>query len=290
MIAAILALVASAGWGAGDYLGGTTSRRLGVLRVLLWSQVAMFVLMWLFVAIVPNVQIELSRLVIGVAGGVVGVIGLGALYRALATGPMALVPPIAATGVALPVVVGLLNGSSVSAIIVGALIVACVGVVLAAMGGSSESDIAVAGRIAPRTLALALLAAVCFAIVFVALDAAAGDALSGAITATAAVRTGSVITLLIALVITRVNPLHGIGRSDLRLVVAIGMLDTGANLAFAAASTLGNLAIVALLGSLFPAVTSGMAHVLLGERLSRLQFVGVVLVMAGVLVLSAAGV
>ena len=64
--------------------------------------------------------------------------------------------------------------------------------------------------------------------------------------------------------------------------LAIGPFDTGANLAFAIATTIGELAVVAVLGSLYPAVTSALAHVVLGERLGRVQLVGVALALTGV--------
>ena len=57
-----------------------------------------------------------------------GVIALGCFYRALAIGTMSIVAPISATGVALPVVVGIATGDRLSTVVAVGLAVAVVGV------------------------------------------------------------------------------------------------------------------------------------------------------------------
>jgi len=61
-----------------------------------------------------------------------------------------------------------------------------------------------------------------------------------------------------------------------------------ANLLFAYAATTGNLAVVGVLGSLYPVATVVLARWLLRERLSGGQNVGVVLALTGVVLLAAA--
>jgi drug/metabolite transporter (DMT)-like permease len=72
------------------------------------------------------------------------------------------------------------------------------------------------------------------------------------------------------------------------LVVLAGVLDTTANVLFAYASTLGNLGVVGVLGSLYPVATVLLARFVLAERLSGLQAVGVLLALAGVALLGTA--
>ena len=71
-------------------------------------------------------------------------------------------------------------------------------------------------------------------------------------------------------------------------VALIGVGDTAANLLFAYAATGGNLAVVGVLGSLYPVATVVLARWLLGERLSGGQNAGVVLALTGVGLLAAA--
>jgi drug/metabolite transporter (DMT)-like permease len=56
---------------------------------------------------------------------------------------------------------------------------------------------------------------------------------------------------------------------------------------FAAASTRGLVSVVSVLASLYPVVVVLLARAVLKERISRLQEVGVVLVLAGVALISA---
>src|SRR5262249_59636911 len=72
------------------------------------------------------------------------------------------------------------------------------------------------------------------------------------------------------------------------LVALIGLADMTANTLFALASQHGLLAVVSVLGSLFPVVTVVLAHVVLQERISSIQRLGVVVTIVGVCVVSAA--
>ena len=68
---------------------------------------------------------------------------------------------------------------------------------------------------------------------------------------------------------------------------SIGLLDTGANTAFAIATTSGLLSLVAVLGGLFPVVTVALAYFILHERLQPIQRAGVLLALAGIPLISA---
>src|SRR5581483_6194166 len=83
-----------------------------------------------------------------------------------------------------------------------------------------------------------------------------------------------------------VAPPLALGRRSLAVVAAIGLCDVSANVLFALASGHGLLALVSVLGSLYPVMTVVLAHVLLGERLTPTQVGGVALALTGVAVLS----
>ena len=65
------------------------------------------------------------------------------------------------------------------------------------------------------------------------------------------------------------------------------LIDTTANVAFATAATLGLLSLVAVLSSLYPVVTVGLAHLGQGERLAAGQWLGVALALTGVILITA---
>jgi drug/metabolite transporter (DMT)-like permease len=261
-----------------------------VLVVLAWSQVAGLVLMWSWIgvaALATGMEVPMRSVLLGMLGGTAGAIGLGAFYRALAIGPMSVVPPITAAGVALPVAVGLLAGDTdPTPIVLGGIALAVCGVVLASIGEGHNVDDTIATRVSLRTIALCVLAACCFGVVFIAMDAAAGDSAATALVATGGVRVGGVLAIVLAAIVVRTRPWGGVTAPGLAAFVVIGLLDTCANLAFSLAAAFGELAIVAVLASLYPAVTSALAHALLGERLGRVQLVGVALALGGVVVLA----
>ena len=66
------------------------------------------------------------------------------------------------------------------------------------------------------------------------------------------------------------------------LIAAAGVLDVAANSTFGIAAQAGVLALVSVLGSVYPVVTALLAWRLLHERLLRVQYVGVLLTMLGI--------
>jgi uncharacterized membrane protein len=71
----------------------------------------------------------------------------------------------------------------------------------------------------------------------------------------------------------------------LAVAALVGLADAGAEVLFAGASVGGELSVVAVLASMYPAVTVGLATVLLGERAGPVQAVGVLAVLTGVVLL-----
>jgi drug/metabolite transporter (DMT)-like permease len=65
------------------------------------------------------------------------------------------------------------------------------------------------------------------------------------------------------------------------------VLDAAANGLYAAAATEGLLSVVAVLGALYPVVTVVLARVVLGERVRRVQEVGMIAALAGVALIAA---
>src|SRR5210317_1783468 len=95
-MAVLLALFSSLSWGTADFLGGLASRRVGSLRVLSVSYPTGGVLITvLAVLFIPGV-LSSDAVLVGVASGAVGAVGMGLLYAALSRGQMGIVSPITA--------------------------------------------------------------------------------------------------------------------------------------------------------------------------------------------------
>jgi drug/metabolite transporter (DMT)-like permease len=72
-------------------------------------------------------------------------------------------------------------------------------------------------------------------------------------------------------------------------VAGVGLLDLLANALFALATTEGLLAIVSVLGSLYPVPTVILAHLVLRERITAVQRLGVGVALAGVALVASGG-
>jgi len=75
-------------------------------------------------------------------------------------------------------------------------------------------------------------------------------------------------------------------RLTLAQVALVVLGGVGANTLFTLAAGRGLLAIVSVLGSVYPVATVILAHIVLGERITRTQRFGVLLAFAGVAAVS----
>lgn len=273
----LLALTASLSWGLGDFLAGLRTRRLPVVTVLVVSQAAGLATIALVVAVRGAGPPDARHLLYGSLAGVCGAVGLAALYRGLAVGPMSIVAPISATAAAVPVVFDLVMGDRPSGVQAAGIALAVAGVVLASRAGAAEGR-----RASTEGVGLALVAAVSFGLLLVLLgEASEGDPYWG----TLAMRGTSFSLLVLAALVLR--PSFALAERDLPVLLLIGVLDTAGNTLFAVATTESLLSVAAVLGQLYPVVTVLLARLVLGERMSRGQGAGVVSAFTGVALITA---
>ncbi len=86
MLGIVLALGGAAGWGTADFLGGLSTKKLSIWVVSVVSQIAGLVFMAAVVVGLGRGPVETKVVWLGMAAGVCGLIGLAALYTALALG------------------------------------------------------------------------------------------------------------------------------------------------------------------------------------------------------------
>jgi drug/metabolite transporter (DMT)-like permease len=246
------------------------------LVVLAVSQPAGLIFALTFAAFYAD-PIGAGDLGIAALGGAAGMGALAAFYTAMAIGAMSIVAPIAAMGVVVPVGVGLAQGEAPGPIQLAGLVVAIVGVVVLSYEEDPEH-----AAVPRRSIVLALLAALGFGFFFTTLDIAATDQPGWAVVAA---RVGGVAAVGVGLLAVR--PSLRPAAAALPVLVVIGGFDILANALFAVASTIGLLPVVAVGGSMYPAFTIALAHVVLGERLNTPQRIGVSAALAGVVMIAA---
>ena len=274
-LAVLLALASSVCWGVADFGGGLASRRLPALTVSSLSQAAGFAA--LLVALAVAGRVDGRSLALGLAAGAGGGTGLAAFYRALALGTMSIVSPIVACSAVVPFAISLATGERPSEVALAGAAVALAGAVVA-----SIEERRAPARERAQAVALAGFAALALGVFvyFLGLGSREGSALSTLVGA----RIAS-LAVLTALVVTTGARIR-VGRRAVAPLAAIGLCDLGANALFAAASGHGLLALVSVLGSLYPVTTVVLAHLVLRERLTAVQALGVAVALTGVAVLS----
>ena len=82
----ILGLLASMGWGIGDFGGGLTSRRAPVLGVLMGSQIASLVVGVPILFVLHEPAMRPLDIALSIGGGILAATGLAFLYRGLSVG------------------------------------------------------------------------------------------------------------------------------------------------------------------------------------------------------------
>ncbi|MGI8731314.1 MAG: EamA family transporter [Solirubrobacteraceae bacterium] len=287
MAAIAIALGSSALWGTADFLGGLKSRRIPVAVVLSCMYGTALATM-LMVTLARGVGPPGSQAILaGLCAGLFGITALASFYRALAIGTMSIVAPIAATGVALPVIVGLAGGDRPGALRSVGLAAAVIGVVLASRENGGDASGLAAQR---QSIVLALAAGLGFGMYFVLSEIASRDDVAWALLLSRASGTPLVVGFALFTLWRAAGGGgrgHRLGAREVAALAGIGLLDLGANLLFNVATTIGELSTVAVASSLYPVSTVLLAALVLGERVRGTQRTGVLVTLGGVLLIAA---
>lgn len=296
MLAVLLSLCASGCWGLSDFVAGTASRRLPVLTVMFGAQTLGLIGCVVALVVTAPAAPGFDHALASLAAGASGVAGLACFYRALSAGTMSVVAPIGATGVALPVLVGLAGGDQLRTLQAIGLALAVCGVVLASrpaeeqLAGSARprapqpsgdrSRLRGAREVRPRSGGRSVLLALAAALGFGGYFTFAHSGARGGVLWLLVLSHLVILPIGLALVWAR-RPLL-VPRPDLPVVALIGVVDLSATALYAVANRHGNLSIVAVAGSLYPAVTVLLARAFLHERLAAVQGAGVLAALGGV--------
>jgi drug/metabolite transporter (DMT)-like permease len=268
IVSAVLALLASITYGAADFLGGLMGRRIPTTMVVLWSQSIGLSLAVVAALVFPADQVDVADFGWGGVAGATGTLGLYFLYQGLAQGRMAVVSPVAAlVGAMFPLAIGLGLGERPLPIEWIGIGLALPAIWLVAAVGKIEG---------PKGLLNGIVAGAGFGSFFAAI-AQTGEG-SGFWPLV-----GARVTQVIVLSVMARRQGLGLPPPGTRLpVVALGAADMLANVFVLLAFRSGLMTLVAVLTSLYPAVTVLLAVWVLAEPIGPRQKVGLVLALVAV--------
>jgi drug/metabolite transporter (DMT)-like permease len=276
----VLGLAAALLYGSSDFAGGVAARRLGSLRVTVVGAAVATALAWavLFASNGPGPSVH--AVAWGLASGLAGGAGTLVLYRGLARGQMSVVGPVSAVGAAVvPVAAGVALGERPGPLVIAGVVVALPAIVLVAASGRPAGGRAggsAGGSAGGRASGLlggglpeGVAAGLAFGILFIGLAQAGRD---DGLWPVASEQTGALLVTLAAVV--RARPSLRVPVRAAVLPVLAGASGMAATVAYFYATHFSLLAIAAVLVSLYPGVTVLLARVLLHERFSPAQRVG----------------
>ena len=277
-MASLLALFSSILWGSADYLAGNLSKRFKAIAVTGASQaiglitgVVLVVVTGSYIA--PNLSWN-GYFVPAIGAGIAGFLGLVSFYSGLSTGRMGVVSPISTLSAVIPLTYAFISGERPT-------IIQIAGMGIALLGAFCASGPDIVNGLPIKPLLFGLGAALGFGIALTFM--AQGSKTSSLMTMTSMRVISVSICILIAL---RYRTIGGFGKSDIKILVVIGVTDFVANLLLGVATTKGLVSVAMVLGGLFPIVTSLLAFKFLHERLHKAQYLGIILAVAGVSVIS----
>ncbi len=280
-------------WGTADFLARFTGRAAGYVNALLAVLFISLVFLGLWAAVSGAVFVwTLSTFLLLILAGLSFLVGYLFFYRALVWGPVTLVAPIAGSYPAMVVLIAVILGSRPSALQWTGTFLTLAGVVVVARGGGGVDPGHATASVGPlpsrrRTAAASVAAAIAFAAVISTTQEVVP--VVGTLQTLWVPRAVALVVLAAVLAVgwVRGRPRPAIPRRWWPVLTIQAGLDTGGYLALYLASSGPNPEIAAMASSAYYVVTVLLGRVILKERVSLPQVVGIGLVFVGVLLLSA---
>jgi len=282
----LLGLATALAWGSSDFLARFVTRRIGTLHSLFYMQTWGFLLLTLYL-IVTHFWGHLfdgsgwRPWAWGFLAGGCNTVAMFSFYRCLEVGKVAVVAPLSASYPVLTLLLSMFSGERLTILRAGGIAVTLLGVIFVARGeaGSDETS-----KNAKQGIAWALFAAIAFGLLFWILGLRI-IATTGPYASLWLIRmTGSLVSLS-ALLLRRLPVFKSLGTSNWQPTV-MGFLDTGAFALSNRGMQMEQVSVITVLSSLYGAVTVVLAALFLRERISRIQWLGIIAIFAGILLIS----
>jgi drug/metabolite transporter (DMT)-like permease len=278
LLSILLSLGAALAWGAADFTGGLASRRTGAYRAVFYGE--FFGLLFIVAAafFIHQPLPGWSVLAVALTAGAIGTTGLLTLFRSVIEGKMSIAMPVSALlAAALPVLVGSFVEGLPKAITFLGFMLALTAIWLISREEGKD------GHLLARLsdLRLPLLAGVGFGSFFILMDFAARETTLWPMLAS---RAGG--TLIVAIYLFFRRDSWRLERDIWPVLVLNAFLDVGGTAFYVLASQAGRLDVAAVISSLFPGSTVILAALLLKERVSRSQSIGIFLALTAIVFLT----
>ncbi|HUI87894.1 MAG TPA: EamA family transporter [Anaerolineales bacterium] len=278
MLTIIFGIFAAATWGAGDFAGGLASRHAGVYQAALYGEAFGVVLLLAEVPFIHEPAMPLTLWIIDMAAGAIMAVGLMIFYRALGEGQMSVAAPVSALMTAgLPVIATALMMGLPSLTTLAGFALALLAVWMVSQSGGPSKKALV--RLAD--VRMPLIAGLFFGIYFILIHLGSQHAVLWPLLA--ARSTGTLTVLVICAFEGEVR----IPQKTVWLLIALNAAwDVGGNAFYILAGQVGRMDVAAVLSSLYPGITVILARIILREKLTGVQFAGILAALVAIVLMT----
>lgn len=275
LLGLIFGLASAFIWGGGDFSGGMAARRITSFQVMALTSFTGLVAMLTLALLTGEPWPRGIDYVWAGAAGAIGALGIVALFYGLSKRAAAVVAPTSTlVGTALPVLVGALLEGLPSPTQISGILIGVGGIWLVSR---PPGEVTQEMR---RLFWLAAGSGICFGTFFILIAQVQTDSLFTPLTISKA---SASLTALILLGLRRL-PLPNAPRNPLALLA--GLMDTGGNVFYLLAVRLTRMDIAVVLASMGPAVTVLLSSLILREKVSWAQRLGVLLCISATVLLA----
>jgi len=290
----LLGLTTALCWGSADLFARFATRKIGTLRTMVYMQLFGCILL---TVVMPRLG-GWGHLVDGsgwrlwawgILAGCLNTLSTLALYRSFEIGKLSIVAPLSASYPVLTMLLSASTGERLTQVRFAGIVLTIVGVVLVARGEKIPGDanpLDEKGHPGKKNLGVgwALLSATGFGVMFWLLGIRVVPLLGGAPSVWIIRLTSFSLTALVILLARQSIAMPS--RQDTPWIICIGALDTSAYVFNNYGLQHEQVSVVSVLASLYGAVTVALAAILLREPVSRLQWLGIVAIFAGIILIS----
>jgi drug/metabolite transporter (DMT)-like permease len=290
----LLGLATELSWGSADLCARFATRKIGTLRTMLYMQLSGFALLTAFMPLLggwgPLINGSGPRgWGWGILAGLLNTSSTLALYRSFEIGKMSIVAPLSASYPVLTMLLSTITGERITVVRLVGMTLAILGVIFVARGEEIPGD---ANPIDKKTqpgkknlgVGWALFSAAGFGVMFWLLGIRVVP-MMGAPPSVWIIRLTSVITTMLVIFAAR-RSMALPAKKDTPWILGIGILDTSAYVFNNFGMKLEQISVVSVLASLYGAVTVALAALILKEPVSKMQWLGIVLIFVGVVLIS----
>lgn len=298
----LVGLLTALTWGSADFVARFATRRTGTLRATLYMQILGF---FLLTAALPSLGgwghladgSGFRPWAWGISAAFLNTFATLTLYRSFEIGKMAVVAPLSAAYPALTVILSVFSGERLTLARAAGIVCILFGAVLVARGeteASASPGVAPGGSQAaldPLTAALhrqgvlfAAISSLAMGVMFWLIGVRIVPVV-GALPSVWLIRLVSAILTLLVILVLR-QPVAPPAPGGRLFVAGVAVLDTTAYCLNNRGMQLEQVSVVSVLASLYGAVTVAYAAIILRERITRLQWLGILAIFTGIFLIS----